>query len=166
MSNPPQWVRDLKPIGPQGSDILTEERNKSNVNTDQLSTFLFTRDGLARKHRILKILQNEKVFDKSQNYFAGRIDRFETALARSKKLRKLQVQNGWTQEDKMVANELISEPGPYGEYSEETSCRMSATDGPLDGCSGSSQDPLERRFRKCCRLSSPNFWQVSTKACS
>ena len=114
MSNPPQWVRDLKPIGPQGSDILQQERAQSNVNTDQLASFLFSKEGLARKHRILKVLQNEKVFDKSQNYFAGRIDRFETALARSKKLRKLQVQNGWSQEDKQVANELISEPGPYG----------------------------------------------------
>lgn len=114
MANPPQWVRDLKPIGPQGTDILTQERDQSKVNTDQLSTFLFTKDGLARKHRILKVLQNEKIFDKSQNYFSGRIDRFETALARAKRLRKLQVQNGWSQEDKQVANELISEPGPYG----------------------------------------------------
>lgn len=114
MSPTPQWVKELKPAGPQGTELLSQERSKSNVNVQQLSTFLFTQAGLDRKHKILKILQQEKVFDKSQNYFAGRIDRFETALARAKKLRQLQVKHNWTNDDKQVANELISEPGPYG----------------------------------------------------
>jgi len=114
MASPPSWVKALKPAGPQGSELIQQERNRSNLNVDQLSHFLFTRDALERKHRILAVLQQEKVFDKSQNYFAGRIDRFETALARAKKLRQLVVKHGWTQDDKMIANELISEPGPYG----------------------------------------------------
>lgn len=114
MSSPPQWVKNLKPSGRQGQELLEEERKKSNVNVDQISTFLFTKEGLERKRRILKVLQSEPVFDKSQNYFAGRIDRFETALARAKKLRQLTVRNGWSQEDRIVANDLISEPGPYG----------------------------------------------------
>lgn len=114
MSEIPGWVKALKPSGPQGSELLEHERNKSNIDVDQLSTFLFTREGMERKKRILDILQKEKVFDKSQNYFAGRIDRFETALARAKRLRQLQDVHSWTQEDKMVANDLISEPGPYG----------------------------------------------------
>jgi len=110
----PQWVKDLKPSGPQGSELLSQERDQSNVNVQQLTRFLHTDAGLERKRRILKILQNEKVFDKSQNYFAGRVDRFETALARAKRLRQLEVEHGWVQQDKMSANELISEPGPYG----------------------------------------------------
>ncbi|KAI5197545.1 acyl-CoA oxidase [Aureobasidium subglaciale] len=114
MAPTPQWVKDLKPAGPQGTELLSQERAKSNVNVKALSTFLFTQEGLDQKHRILKILQQEKVFDKSQNYFAGRIDRFETALARAKKLRQLQVKHNWTDQDKSIANELISEPGPYG----------------------------------------------------
>lgn len=110
----PQWVKDLKPTGPQGTELLAKERAQSKIPVEQLSKFLFTQEGLDRKRKILKILENEKVFDKSQNYFAGRVDRFETALARAKRLRQLQVKHGWAQEDKMVANELISEPGPYG----------------------------------------------------
>ena len=110
----PQWVKNLKPSGPQGSELLSNERALSKIPVDQLSKFLFGKPGLERKARILKILQSEKVFDKSQNYFAGRVDRFETALARSKKLRQLQVKHDWDQEDKMMANELVSEPGPYG----------------------------------------------------
>ncbi|KAK8212930.1 hypothetical protein M8818_003095 [Zalaria obscura] len=114
MAPTPQWVKDLKPSGPQGHELLSEERSKSNIAVDKLSLFMFGKQQIDRKQRILKILQNEKVFDKSQNYFAGRIDRFETALARAKRLRQLQVKHNWTQEDKFTANELISEPGPYG----------------------------------------------------
>lgn len=114
MAPAPQWVKDLKPSGPQGSELLQQERSKSNVSVEQLSAFLFTKEGIARKRRVLKTLQSEKVFDKSQNYFAGRIDRFETALARAKKMRQLHVREGWTQEDRLTANELVSEPGPYG----------------------------------------------------
>ncbi|KAG9558725.1 hypothetical protein KCU79_g8735, partial [Aureobasidium melanogenum] len=96
MSPTPQWVKDLKPAGIQGTELLSQERSKSNVNVDALSTFLFTQEGIDRKQKILKILEQEKVFDKSQNYFAGRIDRFETALARAKRLRQLQVKHNWT----------------------------------------------------------------------
>ena len=114
MSPTPQWVKDLKPSGIQGTELLAKERASSKIPVDSLSTFLFSKEGLDRKKRILEILQSEKVFDKAQNYFAGRVDRFETALARAKKLRQLQVKHSWSQEDKQVANELISEPGPYG----------------------------------------------------
>ncbi|KAK4971178.1 hypothetical protein LTR66_011486 [Elasticomyces elasticus] len=114
MAPTPQWVKQLTPSGPQGSELLEQERAKSKIPVEQLSKFLFTQAGLDRKRRILQVLQSEKVFDKSQNYFAGRVDRFETALARAKKLRQLQVKLKWTEEDKQCANELVSEPGPYG----------------------------------------------------
>lgn len=134
MAPTPSWVKDLKPAGPQGTELLSQERAKSNVNVEALSTFLFTQEGLDRKQKILKILENEKVFDKSQNYFAGRIDRFETALARAKRLRQLQVKHGWTDQDKTVANDLISEPGPYGLHeSMFLVCRISMMDTP-DSC--------------------------------
>jgi acyl-CoA oxidase len=110
----PQWVLDLKPSGPQGSELLKAERDKSKVSVEKLSTFLFTKKALDRQDKILKILQAEKVFDKSQNYFDGRTERFKTALARAKKLRQLQVKHNWDRDEYMVANELISEPGPYG----------------------------------------------------
>lgn len=113
-SSVPQWVRQLKPAGPQGSELIKQERNKSTIDVSSLSTFLFSKNALERKREILKVLESEKVFDKSQNYFAGRVDRFETALARAKKLRQLVQQHGWDQEDKQMATELISEPGPYG----------------------------------------------------
>lgn len=110
----PQWVRDLKPSGPQGTELINQERNKSGLDVERLSNFLFTKAHRQRRNEILKILQSERIFDKSQNYFAGRVDRFETALARAKRLRQLYVQHGWDDNDKQLANDLTSEPTPYG----------------------------------------------------
>ncbi|MCJ1295159.1 fatty-acyl coenzyme A oxidase [Xylographa carneopallida] len=114
MAPPTAWVKKLTPSEPQGSDLLIQERSKSNLDVDKLATFLFTNEVLQRQAKILKVLQADKVFDKSQNYFDGRVDRFKTALARAKRLEQLKVKNRWTQEEFQMANELISEPGPYG----------------------------------------------------
>jgi acyl-CoA oxidase len=114
MPSNPEWVKALKPSGPQGSELLQQERAKSNLNVDQLADFMFTREILQRNERILNILQADPVFDKSQNYFRGRTSRIEAALARGKRLQQLQVQHKWTKEEYQAANDLISEPTPYG----------------------------------------------------
>merc|ERR1712169_51328 len=114
MPHNPEWVKALKPSGPQGSELLQQERSKSNLNVDQLADFMFTREILERNERLLKILQAEPVFDKSQNYFRGRTARIEAALARGKRLYQQQVKHNWTREEFQAANELISEPTPYG----------------------------------------------------
>jgi acyl-CoA oxidase len=113
MPTNPAWVQALKPSGPQGSELLEQERARSNLNIDQLADFMFTREYLDRRDRILDILQKDDVFDKSQNYFKGRNTRIETSLARAKRLRQLAVQHKWTDVEKYTANELISEPTPY-----------------------------------------------------
>jgi acyl-CoA oxidase len=110
----PDWVQKLVPAGPQGSELISAERARSNVDVERLSDFLFTKEHRQRKQRILSILQSEKVFDKSNNYFDGRVDRFKTALARAKKLQKLKVKHNWGFEEYETATNLISEPGPYG----------------------------------------------------
>ncbi|KAH7304744.1 hypothetical protein B0I35DRAFT_444836 [Stachybotrys elegans] len=110
----PDWVKALKPSGVQGSELLEQERAKSTLDTDQLAAFLFTQDVLDRNARILEILQADPVFDKSQNYFRGRTERIEASLARAKALRRLHVKHKWSQEEYQAANELISEPTPYG----------------------------------------------------
>lgn len=114
MSPTPQWVKDLKPSPPAGGDLLSAEYAKSKVSVEKLSNFLFTKEVLERQERILKILQADKVFNKSQNYFDGRVDRFKTSLSRAKRLRQLQVKHNWNDDEYRVANDLISEPTPYG----------------------------------------------------
>ncbi len=114
MAPTPSWVKALKPSGPQGSELIQQERDGSNLQVEQLSNFLFTEEVLERKQRVLKILESENVFDKSQDYFNGRVDRFKVALARAKRLKQLDDKHQWSREDFLMANELISEPGPYG----------------------------------------------------
>ena len=110
----PQWVAKLEPSAPQGAELLKQERAHSNIPVEKLSEFLFTKEVLERQDRILNILIAEKVFDKSQNYFEGRVERFKTALARQKRLSQLSKQHGWSRDEYQMASELISEPGPYG----------------------------------------------------
>ncbi|KAL8926411.1 MAG: hypothetical protein Q9208_002954 [Pyrenodesmia sp. 3 TL-2023] len=110
----PPWVQKLRPSDPQGSELLHQERRQSNLSIEKLSEFLFTREVLDRQDKILNILTSDKVFDKSLNYFDGRIERFQTALKRQKRLQQLSVQHNWSRDDYIMASELISEPGPYG----------------------------------------------------
>lgn len=112
MPSNPDWVEKLQPAAPQGADILTSERAKSNINVDQLAEFLFTQKTLQQKAEILKLLQSDPVFDKSKNYFQGRGDRILGSLARGKRVEKLSQQHQWTQEQFEHAYQLISEASP------------------------------------------------------
>jgi acyl-CoA oxidase len=114
MKPTPDWVKQLKPSGVQGHELLKAERANSNVPVQELEVLLHTQDVIDRRNKILNILKSEKVFDKSQNYFMGRIDKFERALAREKRLRILKKQHNWTVDEFRAATELVGEPGPYG----------------------------------------------------
>src|SRR3954452_10166829 len=93
MAPTPSWIKDLKPSGPQGSKLLRVEREKSNLPVEKLTEILFTKEGIDRQQRILKISNPIK----SQIYFDGRIGLFQTSLAGAKKLRQLSVQHNWSQ---------------------------------------------------------------------
>jgi acyl-CoA oxidase len=110
---PPDWVKALKPSGPQGSELLQQERAQSNVNVERLSEYLHTKETLERRASILALLQPEKVFDKSQNHTLGRVERLQRALAKGKRLQQLSVEHKWTMEEFHAANDLVGEPTPY-----------------------------------------------------
>lgn len=56
---------ELKPADPQGPDILTQERMRSDINVEQLAQHLFHRgDFLQRQKKILNIVEKVKVFSK------------------------------------------------------------------------------------------------------
>lgn len=114
MPTNPAWVKALRESGRTGKKCLELEREKSNIDVDKLATYLFTNEILERNERLLNILKADPVFDKTQNYFRGRNSRIEAALARGKRLRQLSVKHQWTREEYNAANELISEPTPYG----------------------------------------------------
>lgn len=110
----PDWVKALKPAGQPGSELLAEERSQSNVDVDKLAELLHTRVALERQDRLLALMKNDKVFDKSQNHTLGRTERIQRALAKGKRLQQLSVQHNWNYDDFYAANELLGEPTPYG----------------------------------------------------
>ena len=114
MSPTPDWVKQLKPSGAQGHELLAAERASSNIPVQQLEELLHTKEVIQRRNKITELLKSEPVFDKSQNYFMGRTDRFERALAREKRLRLLKKKHNWSYEEFRAATELVGEPGPYG----------------------------------------------------
>lgn len=114
MPTPPNWVKALKPSGPQGSELLEKERAQSNVNVEKLSELLHTKQALDRQQFLLALLQPEKVFDKSQNHSLGRVERLQRSLGKAKRLQQLAEQHKWSMEELHAANELIGEPTPYG----------------------------------------------------
>lgn len=114
MAARPAWVKALRPSGPQGHELLTAERATSRVEDDQLATFMFTKATLERDEAIFKILKADPVFDKSQNYYAGRTDRMRSALRRGKRLQQLSVKHGWDEDEYQVAYDLIGEATPFG----------------------------------------------------
>ncbi|KEF52327.1 acyl-CoA oxidase [Exophiala aquamarina CBS 119918] len=114
MSLTPKWVQNLKPSGPQGHELLTAERTNSFVKDDEIATFMFSELNLKRDAAILQILKADPAFDKRNNYYAGRIDRIRTALARGKRLQQLSAKHGWSEDEYQVAYDLIGEATPYG----------------------------------------------------
>jgi hypothetical protein len=112
MTPNPDWVKALKPAT-DGAALLKKERAKSDIPVDKVTLFLFGEEFLETRRKILELLQSEKVFEKSENYYAGRIRRFENSLARAKRLRLLANEHDWSLEDHNIAVDLLGEPNPY-----------------------------------------------------
>ncbi|CAI4214340.1 unnamed protein product [Parascedosporium putredinis] len=163
MPTNPDWVKALKPSGPQGSELLAQERAKSTVNVEQLSNFMFTKDVLARKANIEKILRADPVFDKSQNYFRARTDRIEVSLARAKALRLLSVKHNWSKEEYETANSLMAEATPTAS-TPPCSSRPSRSRPPRSRRSSSSSPP--RTTRSSAATPRPSSATAPTSAAS
>ncbi|EDN10338.1 predicted protein [Histoplasma mississippiense (nom. inval.)] len=109
----PDWVKALKPTSPQGSELLQQERDSSNVSVDKLAELIHTKDVLDRQQKILAIMEKEKVFDKSQILSMGRVERLTESLGKAKRIQHLRKQHKWTDDEFIMANDLLSEPTPY-----------------------------------------------------
>lgn len=105
---------ELRPANPQGPDILSQERSRSNISVDKLARHLLHRDNyLERQKRILKILESRPYFSKRNQLNLARPDRYHLSLARAKELRRLSLEHKWDPEDYGVATRLVSEVSPY-----------------------------------------------------
>lgn len=96
-----------------GSSILQAERQRSDINVNELSSHLFGLKYLERQQRILDIVKNEKVFSKSNQANLARPDRYKLGLARGKRMRQLMDKHGWTEDDLLMAEYLVDDTMPY-----------------------------------------------------
>lgn len=105
---------ELKPAEPQAPAILEQERSRSNLSVDQLAQHLLSRGGfLERQGKILQVIENRPIFSKKNQLNLARPDRYQLSLARSKELRRLAVQHGWSPDDYRMAQYLVGEVSPY-----------------------------------------------------
>lgn len=110
-------IRDLKPSGPQGEDILARERDSASFRVDEMANLIFGQEYLDRLSRILPIVENDPALDKKSRYYLGRNDLFRASLARSKRVAQLSKKHGWNAADKNIVDWLINAPHPYALHS-------------------------------------------------
>ncbi|KAI7482795.1 acyl-CoA oxidase [Hortaea werneckii] len=110
----PDFTDSLKPATPDGPAILAKERQQSDVPVDQLAEHLFSgHDFLRRQQRILKVLENDKLFKKTKQQNLSRPERYRLGLARAKQLRRYADQYRWDGEDLDMAQYLCDDVSPY-----------------------------------------------------
>ena len=113
MGSTANWVDNLKPASPDGATSLAAERAGSNVDVDALAEHLLGSQYLEQQERIVSILQSEKLFSKAQIQNLSRPERYAVGLARGKRMRQLQIQHGWSDEEHEMAKMLTDEVSPY-----------------------------------------------------
>ncbi|KAF9433462.1 hypothetical protein BGZ76_009425 [Entomortierella beljakovae] len=105
---------NLPPAGPQGSDLLSQERSKTTFSVNDLSVYLHGEEYLDRQQKFLELIENEPAFDKSDRYYLGRTELFARAFRKDAALIKLSKEHKWTPEEFQHIDLLIDQPGPYG----------------------------------------------------
>lgn len=113
MSQSNSWVDRLTPASPDGPSSLAAERAGSNVDVDVLSEHLMGKKYLEQRERIVAILESEKLFSKDQIPNLSRPERYVVALARGKRMRQLQDEHKWSDEEHEIAKMLTDEMSPY-----------------------------------------------------
>ena len=86
-----------------GASILAKERQRSNVDVDELSEHLFGKQYLDRQRRVLEAIKRDKIFSKSNQANLSRPDRYRLALARGKRMRQLMDEQSWEEDDLLMA---------------------------------------------------------------
>ncbi|POG62924.1 uncharacterized protein OCT59_028044 [Rhizophagus irregularis] len=106
----------LRPSDPQGPDLLTQERESASFDVKELTLLLYGIKDLERYHKILNIIENDPVFDKTNIYFMGRDKLFEYTIKKEKRLVQLIKENKWNVEELQYAEWFLDMPGPFGAH--------------------------------------------------
>lgn len=108
------WVDNLKPGGVSGPSSLAAERAGSPVDTDALAHHLLGPVYLERQERILKILQEDKLFSKENVMNLSRPDWYMLGPARGMCIRQLQDKHGWSFEEHAIEHHVLADSDGAG----------------------------------------------------
>lgn len=108
------FTASLKPHpDANGAKILANERQRSAIDVNELSNHLFGASYLERQHRVLQIIERDKIFSKTTQANLSRPDRYMLGLARGKRMRQLMDRHRWNEQDLLMAEYLIDDLQPY-----------------------------------------------------
>ncbi|KAL7317676.1 hypothetical protein PS15m_003998 [Mucor circinelloides] len=108
------FPKHLKPIEPQGATLLQQERANASFKSSELMEYIYGKQYLETRDRILRILQNDPILgDKSHRYYNGREFRFKKSLAAAKRMAELVREHKWNDEEFGIAEFLFDEPSAF-----------------------------------------------------
>ena len=74
---------------PTGAALIEQERVKATFNVKTLSKFIYGEEYLAKLDKIVPILENDPVFNKSRRYFQGRDEKIRDAWRKDRRFLEL-----------------------------------------------------------------------------
>ncbi|OAG43491.1 hypothetical protein AYO21_02428 [Fonsecaea monophora] len=108
------FTASLRPAQPDGPTMLSQERMRSGINSEQLAQHLLAKNGfLERQKKILDVLSKHSIFIKQNQLNLARPDRYYLALARAKQIRRLVAEHKWDRLDVEMAEYLVDEMSPF-----------------------------------------------------
>ncbi|KAI9271552.1 acyl-CoA dehydrogenase/oxidase [Phascolomyces articulosus] len=113
-NTPVRFPKKSVPKGPNGDILLAAERAKATFNVKDLTRIMYSDEYLRKMETILKILENEPAFDKSDRYHQGRSENFFSGLWKDKRILELIEEHNWDEEDLKIANFLYDMVTPFG----------------------------------------------------
>ncbi|KAI8142051.1 acyl-CoA dehydrogenase/oxidase [Fennellomyces sp. T-0311] len=112
-NNTPIKFPNLEPRAPLGQDLIQAERAKASFDVKAMSKFLYSEEWLAKLDKVLKVMETDPAFDKTQRYFQGRAERIRDAYAKDKRLLEITEELKWDETDRQIANLLYDQASPY-----------------------------------------------------
>ncbi|GAA5865050.1 hypothetical protein JCM8547_007694 [Rhodosporidiobolus lusitaniae] len=103
-----------KQTGTSGGRLLEIERSRASFSPADLQTYLYGKEALERRKRILAVVENEPAFNKSQIHYMSRSDKYRHGLRKDKRMVQLTRELGWSAEDVKTAEELVDMPAAFG----------------------------------------------------
>ncbi|KAM5540990.1 hypothetical protein V8D89_005301 [Ganoderma adspersum] len=101
-------------VNSQNQNILDMKRARglSTVDPNKLSIYLWGETEWQARQRILPVLSNDPIFDKSRRPFLTRTQLYTRALAMTNRVHELTERHQWSPEDAVLAFKILDEPLP------------------------------------------------------